>query len=86
VKDDPAQTVLAPPTGEAREILIPKPWTTVELGADLPLDKMHVLKLKLIRPPNAIAITKLDKWFLPGGTGLRHQLSARGPEGNRGQG
>jgi len=66
VNADPQKSTLAPPTGETREILIPKPWTSAELGAELPPDKMHVFKLRLIKPANAIGITKLDRWFIPG--------------------
>jgi hypothetical protein len=65
VNADPQKSTLTPPTGETREILIPKPWTSTELGAELPPDKMHVFKLRLIKPANAIGITKLDRWFIP---------------------
>lgn len=67
VKVDPGKTVLAPPQTETREILIPKPWASIELGAkdELAQDRLHVLQLKVLRPANAISITKLDKWFIP---------------------
>ncbi|MGA2329965.1 MAG: hypothetical protein ABSH05_27285 [Bryobacteraceae bacterium] len=58
VKDDPAKTVLAPPQGETREILIPKCCASAELGENLALDKMHVFKLKPILPANAVSPVK----------------------------
>jgi hypothetical protein len=67
IKEDPGKTVLAPLKNETPEILIPKPWASVELDAkdELAQDRLHVLQLKVLRPANAISITKLDKWFIP---------------------
>ena len=62
---NPSKTVLEPPKGETRELLIFKPWTSAELGKDLELDKMHVFKLKPITPANAVSIPTLDQWFIP---------------------
>lgn len=43
------------------EILIPEPWSK----AGCNLDKLYTLKLKKNTPATAVAISSLDKWFIP---------------------
>ena len=49
------------PKGETREMRIPEIWK--KEGLDL--EKTHTVKLKTRKPFPAVAITSLDKWFIP---------------------
>ncbi|MDX2152985.1 MAG: hypothetical protein SFV54_19740 [Bryobacteraceae bacterium] len=44
-----------------KEILIPKKWTVPSVE----LKKTHTVKMQQRKPATAIAIKKLDKWFIP---------------------
>jgi hypothetical protein len=57
----PNETVLKPAAGLTAEILIPKTWT--QEGFEV--FKTHEITLEKVRPPVAISIDKLDKWFIP---------------------
>ncbi len=59
---NPGKTVLKPYQGAKTEVLVPKLWKK----AGYAQTQRHPIKVKrLPRPQNAIAITKLDKWFIP---------------------
>ncbi|KPJ52079.1 MAG: hypothetical protein AMS16_06900, partial [Planctomycetes bacterium DG_58] len=57
----PNKTVLKPAEGMPAEILIPKVWT--QEGFEV--FKTHEITFEKVKPPAAISIDKLDKWFIP---------------------
>lgn len=60
--DEPGKCVLDPALGPpGAKILLPKLWKKEGLA----FEQNHQLKVKRWLPATAIAITKLDKWFLP---------------------
>ena len=60
--DEPGKCVLDPALGPGGgKILLPKLWKK----GGLAFEQNHKLKVKRWLPATAIAITKLDKWFLP---------------------
>ena len=62
---DPSKSKLDPargPGGTPGKILLPKVWKK----AGLAFEKVHTLHVKKQKPATAVAITDLDKWFLPG--------------------
>lgn len=62
LNDEPGKCVLDPARGPAGgKILLPKLWKKEGLA----FEQNHKLKVKKWKPATAIAITKLDKWFLP---------------------
>jgi hypothetical protein len=62
VDDDPAKCKMDITRGPGGgKILLPKLWKKEAL----PYDVIHTLKVKKSLPATAIAITSLDKWFLP---------------------
>jgi hypothetical protein len=58
---EPNKTVLKPAQGLPAEILIPKAWT--QEGFEV--FKTHEITLEKVKPPVAISVDKLDKWFIP---------------------
>jgi len=58
---EPNKTVLKPAQGLPAEILIPQAWT--QEGFEV--YKTHEITLEKVKPPAAIGIDKLDKWFIP---------------------
>ena len=57
----PQDLPLAPDADLKPKLKIPKAW--VHQG--LPVQQTHTVKVKPIRPANAISLTQLDKWFIP---------------------
>jgi hypothetical protein len=56
------KTQLKPMTGHSGEIALPEDWTEATFEAG----KRYRLTVARSRAPTAIAITNLDKWFIPG--------------------
>lgn len=64
VNGDPSATVMDPafgPDGGDKEVLIPVVWTKPQL----PLEKVHTLKVRQRKPMPAVRITELSPWFIP---------------------
>jgi hypothetical protein len=60
--NDPEKTALVPHPDARKKIKVPKLWE----GGSRAVDKMHVVTLRPEpKPPVAIRIDKLDKWFIP---------------------
>jgi hypothetical protein len=60
--DEPGKCVLDPALGPpGGKILLPKLWKKEGMA----FEQNHTLKVKKWLPATAVAITKLDKWFLP---------------------
>jgi hypothetical protein len=73
---DPWKAKLDPALGPAdrKPILIPKPWRQESLE----LKQTYTIKLKKCLPAPAVAITRLDKWFIPGDETCRFEYSLEG--------
>jgi len=62
VEDHPGNTILKPHADAKKKIRVPKVWKS----ADLAVDAVHTIQVKPHpKPPTAIRIRQLDRWFIP---------------------